>query len=80
MRCTGSRFGLEGPRNEGLGRGVRIPFLAARHRNSQNADVDDNGGTVVDMVGSPFLTTPPHPEYPAGHGVIQTAGARALEK
>ena len=25
------------------------------------------------MVGSPFLTTPPHPKYPAGHGDIQTA-------
>ena len=46
----------------------------------RNADLDDNGGTVVDMVGSPFLTTPPHPEYPAGHGVIQTAGTRVLEK
>ncbi len=46
----------------------------------RNADLDDNAETVLDMGWSPFLTTPPHPEYPAGHGVIQTAGARVLEK
>jgi hypothetical protein len=46
----------------------------------RNADLDDNDRTAVDMGWSPFLTTPPHPEYPAAHGVIQTAGARVLEK
>jgi PAP2 superfamily len=46
----------------------------------RNADLDDNKRTVVDAGWAPFLTTPPHPEYPAAHGVIQTAGARVLEK
>ena len=43
-----------------------------------NADVDDNAETTVEPGWSPFLPTPPHPEYPAAHGVIQTAGARVL--
>lgn len=46
----------------------------------RDADLDDNSETAVDPGWSPFLTTPPHPEYPAAHGVIQTAGARVLEK
>src|SRR5262245_27379813 len=46
----------------------------------RNADLDDNARTDVDPQWSPFLTTPPHPEYPAAHGVIQTAGARVLER
>ena len=46
----------------------------------QNADLDDNSRTTLDTGWFPFLTTPPHPEYPAAHGVIQTAGARVLEK
>jgi hypothetical protein len=46
----------------------------------RNADLDDNARTDVDPGWSPFLTTPPHPEYPAAHGVIQTAGTRVLEK
>jgi hypothetical protein len=45
----------------------------------RNADLDDNPRTDVDPGWSPFLTTPPHPEYPAAHGVIQTAGTRVLE-
>lgn len=45
----------------------------------RNADLDDNARTDVDPGWSPFLTTPPHPEYPAAHGVIQTAGTRVLE-
>ena len=46
----------------------------------RNAHLDDNQRTTVDIGWSPFLTTPPHPEYPAAHGVIQTAGARVLER
>ena len=46
----------------------------------RNADLDDNGRTDVDPGWSSFLTTPPHPEYPAAHGVIQTAGTRVLER
>ena len=46
----------------------------------RNADLDDNARTDVDPGWSPFLTTPPHPEYPAAHGVIQSAGTRVLEK
>jgi hypothetical protein len=46
----------------------------------RNADLDDNSDTAVDPGWSPFLTPPPHPEYPAAHGVIQTAGARVLEQ
>lgn len=45
----------------------------------RNADLDDNARTDVDPGWSPFLTTPQHPEYPAAHGVIQTAGTRVLE-
>lgn len=46
----------------------------------RNADLDHNERTVVDVGWSPFLSTPPHPEYPAAHGVIQTAGTRVLER
>ena len=46
----------------------------------RNADLDDNARTDIDLGWSPFLTTPPHPEYPAAHGVIQTAGTRVLER
>lgn len=44
----------------------------------RNADVDGNPDTLVDLTWSPFLTTPPHPEYPAAHGAVQGAGARVL--
>jgi len=43
-----------------------------------NADVDGNPRTEVDPSWAPFLTTPPHPEYPAAHGTVQGAGARVL--
>ncbi len=46
----------------------------------RNADLDDNARTDVDPGWFPFLTTPQHPEYPAAHGVIQTAGTRVLER
>ena len=45
----------------------------------RNADLDDNDNTVVDPLWTPFLNTPPHPEYPAAHAVVQVAGARVLE-
>lgn len=44
----------------------------------RNADVDGNPDTNVDPGWSPFLTTPPHPEYPAAHGAVQGAGARVM--
>ena len=42
------------------------------------ADEDDNRHTDADPAWTPFLTTPPHPEYPAAHGAGQGAGARIL--
>ena len=44
----------------------------------RNADIDGNPRTDLDPAWSPFLTTPPHPEYPAAHGSIQGAAARVL--
>jgi hypothetical protein len=46
----------------------------------RNADLDDNPRTTSDAGWTPFLTTPQHPEYPAAHAVIQTAGAGVLTK
>ena len=46
----------------------------------READTDGNRRTAADPAWSPFLNTPPHPEYPAAHGVIQTAGATVLAK
>jgi hypothetical protein len=46
----------------------------------QSADADDNPRTEVDPAWSPFVTTPPHPEYPAAHGTVTTAGARVLTR
>ena len=44
----------------------------------RNADRDGNDDTALDLTWSPFLTTPPHPEYPAAHGVVQAAAARVM--
>lgn len=44
----------------------------------QNADVDGNPRTSQDTAWAPFLTTPPHPEYPAAHGAVQGAGMVVL--
>ena len=44
-----------------------------------NADVDGNDSTVADPSWAPFLTTPPHPEYPAAHGAVQAAAARVMK-
>jgi hypothetical protein len=51
------------------------PVTAINH-----ADVDDNDRTQVDLSWTPFLTTPPHPEYPAAHGAVQGAGAEVLSR
>jgi PAP2 superfamily len=45
----------------------------------RRADTDGNSRTFVDPAWSPFLTTPPHPEYPAAHGTVQAAGARIMK-
>jgi hypothetical protein len=44
----------------------------------QNADSDGNRLTKADATWTPFLPTPPHPEYPAAHGAVQGAGAVVL--
>jgi hypothetical protein len=42
-------------------------------------DLDDgNPATERDAAWAPLATTPPHPEYPAGHGCVSTAYAEAL--
>ena len=45
----------------------------------RNASLDGNSKTTADPVWSPFLTTPPHPEYPAAHGTVQAAAARVMK-
>lgn len=45
----------------------------------RNADLDGNDRTSPDPGWSSFITTPPHPEYPAAHGVVTTSGTRVLE-
>lgn len=49
------------------------PVTAIRH-----ADVDANPDTRQDLVWSPFLRTPAHPEYPSAHSAVHSAGARVL--
>jgi hypothetical protein len=44
----------------------------------QNADADSNPRTAGDPAWMPFLTTPPHPEFPAAHGTVAAAGTRVL--
>jgi hypothetical protein len=39
---------------------------------------DGNPATVSDPGWTPLATTPPHPEYPAGHGCVSTGYAEAL--
>ncbi len=42
-------------------------------------DIDDkNPATDRDAAWTPLAGTPPHPEYPAGHGCVSTAYAEAL--
>ena len=45
----------------------------------RNAHIDGNDNTVADPNWTPFLTTPPHPEYPAAHGFGQAAAARIMK-
>jgi hypothetical protein len=44
------------------------------------ADTDDNPRTDPDSAFKPFITTPCHPSYPAGHGVTAGAAHRVLER
>jgi hypothetical protein len=46
----------------------------------RNADVDGNPRTDQDAGWSSFQVTPPHPEYPAAHGSVTTAGTRVLSR
>lgn len=44
-----------------------------------NADLDGNPGTIGDASWLPRLPTPPHPEYPSGHGCNSGAMAAVLD-
>lgn len=44
----------------------------------RRAQEDGNDATEPDVVWSPFLPTPAHPEYPAAHSAVYFAGARIL--
>jgi hypothetical protein len=46
----------------------------------RNAGADNNPRTTLDPGWSPFVATPPHPEYPAAHGSVTTAGTRVLTR
>jgi hypothetical protein len=42
------------------------------------ADTDGNPATAPELDWLPLLVTPPHPEYPAAHGVVSGAGVAVL--
>ena len=42
------------------------------------ADTDDNAETAADPTWLPLVTTPSHPEYPAGHPALNGAAATVL--
>jgi hypothetical protein len=44
-----------------------------------NANVDGNDATVADPTWLPLLPTPPHPEYPSGHGCNSGSMAAVLQ-
>jgi len=44
-----------------------------------NADLDGNDATVSDPSWAPLLPTPPHPEYPSGHGCNSGSMAAVLQ-
>jgi hypothetical protein len=44
----------------------------------RNGDLDGNDSTTVEVTWSPFVTTPPHPEYPSGHTSNSSAMATIL--
>ena len=46
----------------------------------QAADTDGNPATTLDATWTPFLPTPPHPEYPAAHGCAGGASAEAVRR
>jgi len=46
----------------------------------RDADLDANPRTALDASWSSFQVTPPHPEYPAAHGSVTTAGTRVLSR
>jgi hypothetical protein len=43
------------------------------------ADTDGNRDTQPELDWTPLLVTPPHPEYPAAHGVVSGAGVEVLK-
>ena len=45
----------------------------------RGGDADGVPGTEGDPTWTPLLVTPPHPEYPSAHGVIQAAGVEILK-
>jgi len=45
----------------------------------RGGDSDGNDSTVGDAAWSPFIATPPHPEYPSGHATNSSAMAMILE-
>ena len=45
----------------------------------RNGDKDGNNATDVDTAWSPFIDTPPHPEYPCGHCIVASALATVLQ-
>ena len=44
----------------------------------RKGDLDGNGATDVDQAWTPFIPTPPHPEYPSGHTANSNAMATIL--
>ena len=44
----------------------------------RRADEDGNADTEPNVVWSPFIPTPPHPEYPSAHAAVQSAAAHVL--
>jgi hypothetical protein len=45
----------------------------------RNGDKDGNNATDVDTAWTPFIDTPPHPEYPCGHCIVASALATVLQ-
>jgi hypothetical protein len=57
----------------------KYTYLAWRPFSAINlADTDNNSATTADPAWTPFLPTPPHPEYPGAHGCASGAAAEAL--
>jgi hypothetical protein len=46
----------------------------------RTADTDDNPATDPDVTWLPLVSTPCHPEYPAGHGAVTGGFAHAVEE